>query len=52
MIFQETAPVGCAAPAVALPVIVVVRVIGVLTAGLGDAVTVITGAVAFKVAVT
>ena len=51
-IIQETAPVGCAAPAVALPVMVVVKVMGLLTDGLAEAATVIVGAVAARVAVT
>lgn len=51
-IIQESSPVGWAAPAVALPVMVVVRVIGLLTEGVGEAAKEITGAVAASVAVT
>ena len=50
VITQVIAPVGCTAPAI--PVMVVVKVTGLLSAGLLDATKVMTGAVAAKVKVS
>ena len=50
VITQLTSPVGCTAPAI--PVTVVVKVIGRLIVGVAEEATVMIGAVAAKVAVS
>ena len=50
VITHVTAPVGCTAPAI--PVMVVVKVTGLLSVGLDDATKVMTGALADKVKVS